>query len=1058
MKKSFYSAVGIIALMTSMNNAEASTWSSGNSEALTGNARVNCSAGVCSLTATDLGNSITEQVVVSSPAGVDDFIFDSAVSEISAEQEFTIPEWTEEVTEIDPWNRQEIINFAWTEEVTELDPWDRQELMNSAWTEEVTEFDSWDRQELENAAWEEEVTEWDSWTRQELLNPAWTEEVTEWDMWDRQEDDGMGGFLYYIDHPDEYSYYIDHPDEYRYYIDHPDEYVYYVDHPDEFAYYIDHPEEYVTNEHGGSLTFDRFNGRSISIQSDINNVDASSGNALLLDSVTLSQGVEVLSDLSAPEEVIYIRDSNIGGDLSVSGTLTSSNGIGLLVSDTDITGNIDLSGTINAEGAEFARGSAGSFTSSADITSANSLGISLSEFDITNSVNISGTINSENDAVNISNSSLDSFVSTADIVSNNDGIMFYETTGINTIDISGTIDSYDTGVAVRSGSIGTIDISADITSQNRYGVSLIYMDDVDALNVSGTIESTHNAINLYSMRLDSLDISSDITSTSGYGVYFGQVRNSSFEYSTDLNNTGSINSDSDTAIYYYGNENNTLNYSGNGSLSGVGYDIDMNGGNDTFNVINANIEFPSLNNVETVSVASSTLRISLDDVNKSSTLIDTNGVASLTLSDVTFDVTSTATLSNGDQLTFFDVDTINITDLSSLSINLDGDFSIYDNGGIDQLIFTYDLADTGGDDDDDDRKLAKDQPASAAPAAPASVALASVGSAMGATQATNSVVSNRISSTRKVAAMEKGVELALNFAIQSDVNFLFDMPEEAKHGLWLQTFGQNDEYDGTVAGGGLDSSGYESSSYGITVGYDYKISNEFLAGVALTHTIGDVEGSGDSFESDMNSTQLNLYGSYTVDDMFFDAIVGYGIGNYDQKRVVGVGDIAESDYDSSQISTQINVGQVFFATDDLLITPFAKAAYMNIDQDSYDESGSSSDLSVDSVSIESLQIGAGFEMSYVLDIDEGTTLLPRFNFEYSKEMGDDSVAINTNLLGSGLSGGVITTPDMGSDIIRTGLGLTYMSYNNHMLSLDYTNETRDNYKSNGIFLKAKYMF
>jgi hypothetical protein len=47
---------------------------------------------------------------------------------------------------------------------------------------------------------------------------------------------------------------------------------------------------------------------------------------------------------------------------------------------------------------------------------------------------------------------------------------------------------------------------------------------------------------------------------------------------------------------------------------------------------------------------------------------------------------------------------------------------------------------------------------------------------------------------------------------------------------------------------------------------------------------------------------------------------------------------------------------------------------------------------------------------------------------------------------------------MGRSILRMGAGVTYLNEKGHEVSFDYENESRDNFDSNTLYLKGKYMF
>jgi len=658
-------------------------------------------------------------------------------------------------------------------------------------------------------------------------------------------------------------------------------------------------------------------------------------------------------------------------------------------------------------------------------------------------------------------------------------VLFNGTTVSQDVTITGTISSTGKVIQMIEGAVlGSVTNSGTVTAGKQGVVNLTSGEIIGS--ITNTASGIMNAGNQVAIRLEGnvggyiensgtingniIIIGSSVGGIRLYdGTWTGELRNGGMikegfiieeaaTYDGPVINDGSIINTTGSAIEYQGTTDDVLNYSGVGSLSGAVYSIDMADGNDTLNMTNTSISNLSINSAETITISASTLALNITNENKGSTLITTTGATSLTLSDVVFDIANTATISNGDQLTLFAVDTISIDDLSSLSANLSGAFSIVDNSGTDELVFTYSGPTLG------EASIAADQPVSGTPTASGAITLASVGSAIANTTGINEVLSGRVKSQR-IAEMMKGAKFAQASSVQSDVNTIFSSAENLKNGGWIQGFGQSDKYDGTTeTGGNIISAGYDSTMYGVTAGYDYKISRDILLGAAFTYSMGEVDGVNNTFETDVNSVQFSAYGSYNVGEVYMDAILGYGMGSYEQQRFVSAGDMADAEYESTQFSAQLNVGRVFFVTEKLLMTPFAKALYIGVEQDAYKESGSSSDLSVEAVSIESAQAGAGLEMSYLFETAGKSKWLPRIHVEYANEMGDNALPINATVISGGAAGTTLTTPNMGSDIFRAGGGLTYIMSTGHNISFDYQHESRENYSSDSLYIKGKYLF
>jgi len=500
---------------------------------------------------------------------------------------------------------------------------------------------------------------------------------------------------------------------------------------------------------------------------------------------------------------------------------------------------------------------------------------------------------------------------------------------------------------------------------------------------------------------------------------------------------------------------NTLNYSGNGTLNGREYDIYMGEGFDVVNITNSIMEYPKIEGAEELNITDSVLNTQITENTMQSTVFESNGVVNLSLDNVTFNLDGhLGKVVVGDQLVLFEVETIN-ANLERLQI----DFNTFDASGYfdlvsiegenDQLIYVFESF--------GNTTPFPDQAAQADPQGAVTVALRSVDVAATLTSTTLSMIQKRQSFNKYAKAFMRDTEFASSSEIQTDVNAVFGNNEK-NNGVWLQMFSQEDEYKSESDGSStaLSSIGYEASLSGFTFGDEYRLDQELLIGMAFSHISGTVNGQDNSFKTNINSVQISSYITYEEDNFFVDGIIGYGIGMYKQERDAGDG-LAVSDYDNQQFSAQLNIGHVFYGSDKWTITPYTKMIYMVIDQNAYEETKNGEALAVEGVSQESIRLGAGVETGYIFNTNSGS-LWPRISLEYASELGDDGVTLNTKLIETNLPGTSLSAPEMGISIYRVGIGLTYISDEGHQVSIDYQKEIRDNYESNSIFVKGKYVF
>ncbi|MCT4552918.1 MAG: autotransporter outer membrane beta-barrel domain-containing protein [Alphaproteobacteria bacterium] len=853
----------------------------------------------------------------------------------------------------------------------------------------------------------------------------------------------------------------------------------------------------------------------MNIYGDINNSgDYTDGtgvltfNDFILDG-SLSYEGSIVTDHERNEVyAFYLEDSNIGEDLSIKGSFEvvayDDRDIGILLYNSIIDNNINIEGDIKTIGHNPASGNSAfgifghtltvngdhNINVDFDIQSNKSLSYGLyywTKINFNGSYNYTGDMNLYSEkggfvGINFDDANTQGMNFDTNIVGKGvlGGFGFHmrNSTMTGDLNIDGTMDLYApyvSGVVVRDATInGDINIGSDmyLISEGDSGYSnAIYLRGASVLNgdlnIASVIESfkpseTVSSAGVYVANTASLN--GDINVTGEIYADKGITVAPTASMTGKINNAGIIEGLDGPAIDYYGSDNE-LTYTGDGELISSTYQFEMADGDDTLNIINAKIDNISVNSAETLNITDSTMNLTLNADTKDSSLMQITGTTSLNFTNTTLNINADyATITSyegGEYFVIAEADTIS-SDLSELTLNInnydaDGTISIYNDGSGDQLIYTFAEAPVF---DDDSGAINPGQGAQV-DLTSSGVFQSSVTSAAAVSAAVLDVVQGRQMARKYDDILSENSQLAsLDAVIMSDAGNILGIDEEKKNGVWMQLTSKKDSYDGAVKSGnnGLSSTGYDSDSFGITVGYDQKLSKELLAGVSLTYSIGEAEGSSNSFETDMDSLQLSFYGSYLMDDRtFVDAIVGYGIGSYDQKRNTG-SDIAKADYDSTQLSLAATVGKVYVHGDRMLLTPFVKGSYINVKQDAYDETGSTANLSVESVSFDSFQASLGMDFGYVFQLDNYGTIMPTAKIELAREMADNAFAIDSTVRGTGLAGANYTSPDMGRSILRMGAGVTYLNEKGHEISFDYENESRDNFDSNTLYLKGKYMF
>jgi outer membrane autotransporter protein len=229
--------------------------------------------------------------------------------------------------------------------------------------------------------------------------------------------------------------------------------------------------------------------------------------------------------------------------------------------------------------------------------------------------------------------------------------------------------------------------------------------------------------------------------------------------------------------------------------------------------------------------------------------------------------------------------------------------------------------------------------------------------------------------------------------------------------------------------------GFEFDSQGITVGADYRLSNQAVIGAAVGISSNKSEFNNSSGSMEMDAVHLTAYGTYYQDERFYlDGLVKLGSNDYDTRRRVSrsnaplqqaVGATGGQELSFSLSSGyKNNKGAISYG-------PYGRISYTKAKIDAYTESasspnveGSGSILSLLDQDVDSLTAVLGGQFSYAISKPSGV-YLPQLRFEWEHQFGDNSRDLSakfvhdpTNSLFS------ISTDDPDRNYFNLGLGVT----------------------------------
>jgi len=271
-------------------------------------------------------------------------------------------------------------------------------------------------------------------------------------------------------------------------------------------------------------------------------------------------------------------------------------------------------------------------------------------------------------------------------------------------------------------------------------------------------------------------------------------------------------------------------------------------------------------------------------------------------------------------------------------------------------------------------------------------------------------------------------------------------------GYWLQVFG-SDSNMGTRDG----VAGYDANVHGVALGFDRKIGDDMMIGVAFNYSAIDVEGkSVANSQTDTDQYQGVIYGTMFGDNHFINGSVAYAHGASDTSRTTLAGGTASGSYDTGIFSASLGVGMPMDKAT-WSITPQVTAAYSHVNPDSYTENGPGA-LNVNPDSIDLFGIKAGVTINTRVDTGGGV-FMPELRLVADWDVLQERAEVTSSWVSTGavLATGSAPKPAALGAII--GTGVDYASDDGvYVLSMDYDLGVRPDFTSHSISGKIRVNF
>ncbi|AOM40039.1 autotransporter domain-containing protein [Xenorhabdus hominickii] len=274
-----------------------------------------------------------------------------------------------------------------------------------------------------------------------------------------------------------------------------------------------------------------------------------------------------------------------------------------------------------------------------------------------------------------------------------------------------------------------------------------------------------------------------------------------------------------------------------------------------------------------------------------------------------------------------------------------------------------------------------------------------------------------------------------------------------QNGAWVQTIGNWQR-----ANGNNEVNGYRVSNYGVLLGADKELNNDWRFGVATGYTRSSLSGA-DSTSARSNNFHLALYGSKQIDALALRAGAAYSWHRLDTERSVAFG--SQSDNLKAKYGAQ--TGQLFteaaygINTSWLNLEPFANVSYVNFHNDRINEHGGAAALNGNKQSKNATFSTLGVRADHKWQTQNELTVGIYGELGWQHQFGkvDNGSQLSFNNSNATFT---VNSVSASRDAAVIKAGTEFGINENTKLSLGYNGVLSSSHKDNGVFLKANLRF
>ncbi|OTA15726.1 autotransporter [Xenorhabdus vietnamensis] len=274
-----------------------------------------------------------------------------------------------------------------------------------------------------------------------------------------------------------------------------------------------------------------------------------------------------------------------------------------------------------------------------------------------------------------------------------------------------------------------------------------------------------------------------------------------------------------------------------------------------------------------------------------------------------------------------------------------------------------------------------------------------------------------------------------------------------KNGAWAQIIGNWQRAEDNN-----EANGYRVSNYGVLLGADKDLGNDWRLGVATGYIRSSLNGGYDT-SARSNNFHLALYGSKQMDAFALRAGAAYSWHRFDTKRSVAFG--SQSDNLNAKYGAQ--TGQLFteaaygMNTSWMNLEPFVNLSHVNFRHDGFNEHGGAAALSGTKQSKNATLSTLGLRANQQWQTENELTVNVYGELGWQHQFGN--VDRDTQLRFSNSNETfTLNSVSAARDAAVIKAGTTLGINENTSLSLGYNGVLSGSHKDNGVFLNANWKF